>query len=202
MAERTLASYASSKVNFATGAPTSLPQLYMPFPGGAGSKIWYCPSAYMSPADVSKVSGNSWPSVGYFAYAQSLDLNKIIGSSTGGLGSEPANVDTTMPKVSALPKPSATVYMFDCAFNPNTEIDDPFNPGDSIYNSTLPGLRFKTLASRHFQGSVINFCDGHVKYFRDSYLTNGITEAMWSAKTEVPNPDVIWDPAYRYWLGH
>jgi hypothetical protein len=92
--------------------------------------------------------------------------------------------------------------MFDCAFNPNTEIDDPFSPSSAQYNSTLPGLRFKTLASRHFKGSVIVFCDGHSRYYKDSYLTNGITQSMWNNKTEVPVPDVIWNPAYRAYLGY
>jgi hypothetical protein len=55
------------------------------------------------------------------------------------------------------------------------------------------------VASRHFVGAVLNFCDGHANYFKDSYLTNG---ADFSTKLEGPVPDVIWDPAYRYFLDH
>ncbi|HEX3719760.1 MAG TPA: prepilin-type N-terminal cleavage/methylation domain-containing protein [Verrucomicrobiae bacterium] len=207
MAEHPLSYYAQNRINYQTGAPTSIPQYYMPFPGGAGSKIWNCPSAEMTASDVQHVEGNQYPSVGFFSYAQSLDLNKVIGTAGTSegqtlLGKEEPNVDTMMPKVTELPKPSATVFMFDCAYNPVTEIDDPFNPTDSVYNSVNPGLRFKTLASRHFKGSVIAFCDGHVRFYKDSYLTNGITAAMWNNKTEVAQPDVIWDAAYRAFLGY
>jgi prepilin-type N-terminal cleavage/methylation domain-containing protein/prepilin-type processing-associated H-X9-DG protein len=207
-----LSYYYNAKLNWVSGLPDpGQPQDYMPFPGRAGSKMWFCPSAVMSDSDVAAIAAGTYP--GFFAYAQDLDLNKIVGSSTSGdlLGSEPAGeatgvngtqvpaVDVTMPKVSSLPKPSATVYMFDAAFNPLTENDG--RSGDSSYNSIYPGIRFKTFASRHNKGGVITFCDGHDAYYKDAYITNGVTAAMWSAKTEPPNPDVIWDPAYRAYLG-
>jgi hypothetical protein len=135
------------------------------------------------------------PSVGYFGYCQSLDLNKQVGTANDSdkMGSdyEPYG---TMPKFTALPKPSATVLLFDAAFNPFTENENA-NP---IYNNQLPGLRFKSVASRHFTGAVLNFCDGHASYYNDFYLTNG---ADFSKKLEAPVPDVIWNPAYRAYLG-
>lgn len=196
MGERPLSSYANAKVNYMTGAPTSITQDYMPFPGGAGSKVWFCPSAYMSTADIAAVVPNSWPSVGFFAYAQNLDLNKIPGTaiSDTSLGSEYGPYPV-MGQVGKLPKPSATVLMFEEAFNPNTETDNDA-PQD---NSVLPGLRWKTLASRHFKGAVLNFCDGHARYFKDYYLTNGGNP---STKVEAPVPDVIWDPALRAYIGY
>ena len=203
MQQRTLASYVINKVNYSTGTPTTTTQDYMPFPGRSGSPIWFCPSATMTDANVAALSPNAWPSVGFFAFAQNLDLNKQIGTCTSAteVGSDYSPYPA-MPRVSTLPRPSATVQMFDCAFNPVTEIDDPFNPGASIYNSVNPGIRFKTLASRHFAGSVLNFLDGHAKYYKDSYLTNGITQTEWDSDLEVPLSDVIWNPAHRAFLGY
>jgi len=211
---RTYASYyAPPHINWENGAPTTKAQDYLPFPGRAGSKMWHCPAAQMSDADVASLQPDGGEGPGYFSYAQSLDLNKIVGTSTAGnlLGNEPKgefvgangqsypSVDNTEPKVSTLPKPAATVYMFDQAFNAAHE-DSGHN--DWMYNSLLPGLRFKSFASRHSKGGVIQFCDGHARYFKDSYITNGVTLAMWGAKTEAPVPDVIWNPAYRFYLGY
>ena len=83
------------------------------------------------------------------------------------------------PKYHNLPKPSATVLLFDAAFNPYTELENE-NP---IYNNQLPGLRFKSVASRHFTGAVLNFCDGHAGYYKDFYMTNG---ANFREKIEAP----------------
>jgi prepilin-type N-terminal cleavage/methylation domain-containing protein/prepilin-type processing-associated H-X9-DG protein len=206
-AGRGLASYYDPKphLNWATGAVDNKPQDFMPFPGRAGSKMWFCPSAQMSDSDVASLSPPQGASVGYFSYAQSLDLNKVIGTATPtSEGNEPPNVDTTMPKVSSLPKPSATVYMFDQLFNPNTE---PYysNNGDDKYDSENPANRFKEFASRHNNGGVINFCDGHVQYYKDYYVTNlcdfsSSLECYGPGKAAVP--DVIWNAAFRVALGY
>jgi len=196
-AGRTLASYASNRVNYATGSPTSQPYEFMPFPGAAGSPFWFCPAIQMTIAQAESqlaAAPETWPSVGYFGYCQSLDLNKVIGSSTSSDPLGNTYPYGTMPKISNLPRPSATVLLFDAAFNPYTELDNA-NP---IYNNQLPGLRFKSVASRHFTGAVLNFCDGHAAYYRDYYLTNG---ANFSEKLEAPVGDVIWDAAYRAYLG-
>ena len=196
-AGRTLGSYASNRVNYATGAPTSESYYYMPFPGGAGSPFWFCPGIQMTVGQAASqlaAAPETWPSVGYFGYCQSLDLNKIVGSVTGGDSGGNTYPYGTMPKISQLPKPSATVLLFDAAFNPYTELENE-NP---IYNNQLPGLRFKSVASRHFAGAVLSFCDGHAAYFKDFYMTNG---ANFAQKIEAPVPDVIWNPAYRAWRG-
>jgi hypothetical protein len=197
MAEHPLSYYANNKINYATGTPTSAPDKYMPFPNGAGSKVWFCPSAQMSESDVTTVLAveNSWPSVGFFAYAQSLDLNKIVGSCISDTSEGSTYPYPTMGKISNLQKPSATVLMFDVAFSPSTEVDN----ANANYNSTLPGLRFKTLASRHFKGAVLNFTDGHASFYKDYYLTNG---ANFAGDIEAPVPDVIWNPAHRAYLGY
>jgi len=201
-----LSYYCDNHVNYATGLPDlNTPQNYMPFPGRTASKIWFCPSAEMSDGDVSALAkeggapGGAW---GYFAYAQPIDLNKQVGTAT------PTTEGSTypypqMPKISTLPKPAATVLMFDQLFNPNTE---PYasNPNDSQYDSENPANRFKELASRHNKGAVLNFCDGHANYFKDYYVTN---LCDFGASVEAyPGggacPDVIWDPAFRAALGY
>ena len=225
---QTLSYYYDNDLNYATGKrdPAAPPQDYMPFPGRAGSKMWFCPSATMTDAEAAQIlaanpPGGGGASVGYFAYAQSLDLNKIIGTSTsstprgyvpgdnggtmqtfvGPNGETYPLEDNTMPKIGSLIKPAATVYMFDAEFNPNTELDGR-DTAPQNYNSIPPAVRFKTFASRHNKGGVIIFCDGHSAYYKDAYITNNVTPAMWSADEESPQPDVIWDPAYRAWIGY
>jgi prepilin-type N-terminal cleavage/methylation domain-containing protein len=193
-----LASYVTNRVNYLTGTPTSIIYDYMPFPGGTGSPLWFCPAIRMSMSEAASqlvAAPEEAPSVGYFGYCQSLDLNKVIGTADASnpLGSTYSPYGG-MPRISSLPKPSATVLLFDAAFNPYTELEN----GSPIYNNQLPGLRFKSLASRHFTGAVLNFCDGHAQYYKDSYLTNG---ANFSTKVEGLVPDVIWDAAYRAFVG-
>ncbi len=195
MATRTLASYSDAHLDWVTGKPNlSTPQNYLPFPGRAGSKIWFCPAASMTDSDVAALLGETPPGVdGFFSYAQPIDLNKIVGTAT------PTTEGTTysypqMPKLAELPKVSATVLLFDQCFNPHTEIDNDA----PLYNSENPGDRFKSLASRHSKGAVLAFCDGHSAYYKDYYLTNN---ANFASDLEAPVPDVIWNPAYRAAIG-
>ena len=206
MATRNLASYADLHLNYITGKPDlTTPQDYMPFPNRSGSKIWFCPSCTMSDSDVAALakeagaSGGAW---GYFSYAQPIDLNKQIGSASPT--SEGVSYPYPgMPKISNLPKPSATVLLFDQLFNPNTE---PYtsNPADSQYDSENPGNRFKELASRHSKGAVLSFCDGHASYYKDYYVTNdcdfGASVEAYPGGPAVP--DIIWNAAFRAALGY
>jgi hypothetical protein len=177
----------------------------------------------MSDADAANIANANPPvgrSVGYFAYAQSLDLNKIVGTASSGTprGLVPGDVggamqmftyngsqypieDNTMPKVSSLPKPSATVYMFDAEFNPTTDLNGR-DAAPQTYNSVPPAVRFKSFSSRHNYGAVIIFCDGHSSYFKSAYITNNMTPTMWTSDEESPLGDVVWDPAYRAWIGY
>jgi prepilin-type N-terminal cleavage/methylation domain-containing protein/prepilin-type processing-associated H-X9-DG protein len=204
--------------NWFTGQVTSKAQDYMPFPGRAGSKMWHCPAAQMTDAEVNELAstGNT-ESVGYFSYCQSLDLNKVIGTATAtfrgyapGLdplatftapnGKQYPLEDAYMPKVSSLPKPAATVYMFDEAFNPDT--DNCNSSPMKNFQAVDPGKRWDTFSNRHSLGGVIVFCDGHARYYKDNYITNFVKGANLSNDLEPPVPDVIWDPAYRYFLGY
>jgi prepilin-type N-terminal cleavage/methylation domain-containing protein/prepilin-type processing-associated H-X9-DG protein len=193
--------------NWLTGFPdtSTHKQNSLPFPGRAGSKIWFCPSAQMSDSDVNVLGApQQAASVGFFSYAQPIDLNKQVGTATT------STEGTTypfpqMPKISNLPKPSATILMFDQYFNPVTEAYEGVAGGSSIYNSENPANRFKELASRHTKGAVINFCDGHAQYYKDYYVTN-YCDFGTSLETYGPGtpavPDIIWDPAYRAALGY
>jgi prepilin-type N-terminal cleavage/methylation domain-containing protein/prepilin-type processing-associated H-X9-DG protein len=201
---KTLAYYADRHINWATGLPDlTTPENYLPFPGRTGSKVWFCPSATMSDADVAALGTSPPGSGGFFSYAQPIDLKDIVGTATT---TEPGTTYPypQMPKITTYPKPSATVLMFDQLFNPNTE---PYasNPDDSQWDSTNPGNRFKELASRHNKGAVINFCDGHAQYYKDYYVTNDCDfsdslECYGPGKPAVP--DIIWNPAYRAALGY
>jgi prepilin-type N-terminal cleavage/methylation domain-containing protein len=204
--EHPLSWYAQYQKNYLTGVKTAIPQDYLPFPGRAGSKIWFCPAAQMSDSDVASLAPeNGAPGGGgFFAYAQAIDLNKQVG--TASWTSEGStNVYPWMPHLSTLPKPSASVLLFDQLFNPHTEIYAPDPTADSQYDSENPGDRFKFFASRHSVGGVMNFCDGHASYYKDFYVTNYCDfstslECYGPGKPVVP--DIIWDPAFRAFVGY
>ncbi len=205
MATQPLSYYYDTKRNYATGTlDLTTPQNYMPFPGRAGSKIWFCPSASMTDEQATPptLAAETYP--GFFAYAQPIDLNKIVGTASINPDTEGKTYPfPQMPKISTLPKPSATVLLFDQLFNPVTE---PYTqkPSDSQYNSENPGNRFKEVASRHNAGAVLAFCDGHSQYFKDFYITNlcdfGASIECKPGSNAVP--DIIWDPSFRAALGY
>ena len=148
----------------------------IPFPGGKG-KIWHCPSASMTVDQVQIVPNHG--AEGFFSYDMNIDLKKLTAST---------DMDyPRMPKIGSLRLPSATVMLFDCVFNPSTEVVN----GSPQYNSVNPANRWRSFASRHFSGGVINFIDGHAKYFKDRYVTNG------AAGNEVRLGDIIWNDPYR-----
>jgi prepilin-type N-terminal cleavage/methylation domain-containing protein/prepilin-type processing-associated H-X9-DG protein len=149
--------------------------LCIPFPGGKG-KIWHCPSASMTRDEVAIVGGGA---EGFFSYDMNIDLKKQTAD---------ANIAyPRMPKIVTFRMPSATVLLFDCVFNPGTEVVN----SSPQYNSVNPANRWRSFASRHNSGGVINFLDGHAKYFTDRYVTNG------ASTYEVRNGDIIWNDPYR-----
>jgi prepilin-type N-terminal cleavage/methylation domain-containing protein len=163
MAERCLSNY------FAL--PGGDPRNKLPFPGRNG-KIWQCPSAKMSDSDYAQLQGGG--ANGFFSYAMNIDLK------------DPNGIwPDWMPKLSILPKPSATVLMFDVVFNPVTEVVN----GSPGYNSVNPANRYRSLGVRHEIGTVLNFCDGHASYYKIRSLTN----FPGYPSTEPPHPEVIWD---------
>ena len=145
-----------------------------PLPGReqAAAKIWYCPSATMSDSDFNVLAGGG--KYGFFSIAYNIDLKDP------GKG-----YPDWMPRLSILPKPSATVLMFDVVFNPVTEVVN----GSPQYNSVNPANRYRSLGTRHEQGTVLSFCDGHANYYKMRYLTN---YPNWPG-SEPLIPDVIWN---------
>jgi prepilin-type N-terminal cleavage/methylation domain-containing protein/prepilin-type processing-associated H-X9-DG protein len=160
------------------------PRTYMPFPGGSGkaSKIWECPSASMTPAQYTSLAEGG--QYGFFSYADNIDLKEV--GQVIGTTDRTRDYPNWMPKISNLPKPSATVLMFDVVFNPVTEIVN----ASPQYNSVNAANRFRSIGVRHDNGTVINFCDGHASYFKIFAVTN---TAMGTVNSEPLNPDIIWN---------
>src|SRR5260221_13873172 len=160
--------------------PGGDPRKKMPFPGANG-KIWECPSATMTASDYGALNGGG--ANGFFSYAFNIDLKRILkpDGSFGDIGYP------KMPKFTAFPKPSATVLMFDVVFNPVSEIVN----GSPGFNSVNPANRFNSIGVRHDLGTVINFCDGHAKYYKINAVTNKTTYGV-SGSNEPLNPEIIW----------
>ena len=169
VAEKTLLDYFNMP-----GRTGDMPK-WIPFPGGKG-KIWHCPSAMMNQAEVDLVGGGA---EGFFSYDMNIDLKKQT---------ESANITyPRMRKIGDFKNAAVTVLLFDCVFNPSTEIVN----ASPQFNSVNPANRWRSFASRHNSGGVINFLDGHVKYFKDHYVTNG------ASTYEARLGDITWNDPYR-----
>ena len=159
----------------------------------AASKMWECPAASMSAATVQTIlPGNGVD--GFFSYAMNIDLKRV--GSTTTANKTPAGV-VIMPKLTSFRQPTATVFMFDQAFDPVTEAGDNGSPQ---YNSVNPADRQNNFARRHNKGGIINFFDGHAAYFKSAYIQTppyGTSAASTGGENEPLLSDVIWDPPYR-----
>lgn len=148
----------------------------MPFPGGKG-RIWHCPAASMSDSEYAVLSGGG--ANGFFSMVFNIDLKK---------GSAGTLTYPLMPKLASIPKPSATVMLFDCVFNPVTEVVN----GSPQFNSVNPANRYKSVGSRHEKGTIIAFLDGHANFFKDDAVTNTVKYGT-ASNGEPNNSDIIWD---------
>src|ERR1035438_497421 len=158
LAERNLSAYYSD-LTAARGGSATKATIYMPFPGGKGA-IWECPAANMSLGTVATIlSGNGMD--GFFSYDMNIDLKKDPNNSSGTVNLKYPQ----MPKMTVFRQPSATVFMFDCVFDPVTEVVEG-DPNSNKYNSANPANRQRNFATRHNKGGVINFFDGHAAYFK------------------------------------
>lgn len=154
----------------------------------AASKIWECPSASMNASEAQTVI-TAGGGLGFFSYDMNLDLKRANDGTFTAVNKNSAGAPI-MPKLTSLKNPSAVVFLFDCVFNPTTEVVN----GSPQFNSVNPANRQNSFASRHNKGGSINFFDGHVTYFKTSYIqsnpsTKGEKEPLLS--------DVIWDVPYR-----
>lgn len=168
----------------------------MPFPGKKGP-IWECPSAQMALSTIENGGLHScdnppqgYPGpggAGFFSIDMNIDLKR-------GPGGETTLPWPQMPQLTAFRNPSATVFMFDCVFDPVTERGVNQAPE---YNSVNPANRQNSFAARHSLGGDINFLDGHAAYFKDSYVTNGNGSSSVPYSYEPLLPDIIWNAAGR-----
>jgi prepilin-type N-terminal cleavage/methylation domain-containing protein/prepilin-type processing-associated H-X9-DG protein len=150
----------------------------LPFPGREG-KLWHCPTAKAAGNDYFLRSG----SFGFFSFAMNVDL-KLLSSIDNGV---PGNIQEypNMPKVASVRNPASLVLLTEAAFSPMLE---PYTP-DPTRNGVLPAVRGERFATRHNEkGGNLVFIDGHTRYYRRSYITDG------NGPKEKFNPDVVWNP--------
>ncbi|MFM2295349.1 MAG: hypothetical protein RLZZ350_1762 [Verrucomicrobiota bacterium] len=173
VADKPLTNYTINAVATATANKELIP-----YPGGVG-KIWSCPSATMTPGDLSALSGSGRD--GFFSFDMNIDLKK-----QSGTGSSSTNYPyPTMPKLVNVGKPTQTVFIFDCIFSQSLE-------GGNTFNSVNPANRWNSAASRHNKGGNIVFLDGHANYFKSNTIA-----ASGTGTTESTNSVLIWSPPYR-----
>ena len=152
----------------------------MPFPGGKG-KIWHCPGARFSGSDSTILNGGG--QYGFFSYEMNIDLKKQTAT---------ANYTyPNMPTLGGIPLPARTVMMFDGVFSPTEEKVN----NSPQFNGVNPANRWRSFASRHDLGGVINFMDGHAGYYKTSVVQAGGTAS--GAATETPGAELIWNPPAR-----
>ncbi|HTV62983.1 MAG TPA: prepilin-type N-terminal cleavage/methylation domain-containing protein [Verrucomicrobiae bacterium] len=176
--------YYYDNMNAHPGASGTKATQYLPFPGGLGH-IWECPSASMLLPTVANVlAGNGKD--GFFSYVMNIDLKR----EANGVTAIPYLNDPNMPKMTSFKQPTATVFMYDCVFDPATEIVN----ASPQYDSVNPANRQNSFASRHVYGGMINFLDGHVAYYKTAYIQNNPSDG---GEGEPLLSDVIWDAPYR-----
>jgi prepilin-type N-terminal cleavage/methylation domain-containing protein/prepilin-type processing-associated H-X9-DG protein len=180
LAEQTLAAYYAVS-STARGTANSKTTLYLPFPGGKGP-MWECPSASMTAHTVNTILAGHGQ-YGFFSYVMNIDLKR----QANGTSTMPY---PSMPTVTSLRHSSQTVFLFDCVFDPVTEVVN----GSPQYNSVNPANRQNSFASRHDKGGNIVFFDGHAHYFKTSYIQSNPSSG---GEGEPLLSDVIWDPPYR-----
>ena len=179
VADRNLSDYYANLTS-ARGTSATKATQYMPFPGAVG-RIWECPSAIMALSTVSGILvGNG--TAGFFSYGMNIDLKRLGDGTTANTNS--------MPKLTALKQPTATVFMFDEVFDPVSEVVN----ASPQYNSVNPANRQNSFAARHNKGGIINFFDGHSSYFKTAYIQDNPSSG---GESEPLIGDVIWDPPYR-----
>ncbi len=180
VAERPLSYYTANAV---TGAGASLKNSdTVPFPGGKG-KIFQCTGAQLTGPDFATLDTTGSGADGFFSFDMNIDLKKQDSSVNFPY--------PQMPKLTAIPKPTDTVFLFDCVFSPSAEVVN----GSPQYNSVNPANRWRSFASRHSNGGDIVFLEGHVGYYKTAIVQAGGT--MTGTATEIPGSPLIWNPPYR-----
>jgi hypothetical protein len=157
-----------------------------PPPYVGSGKLWECPSAKMDLATVTGGILQLGGANGFFSYDMNIDLKMNPAFPTGTVKMAYPN----MPKITSFKRAAVTVFMFDCVFDPITEVVN----GSPGFNSVNPANRQNSIASRHSKGGCLTFLDGHAAYFKTNYIQSGTSPG---GKNEPLLPDVIWDAPYR-----
>jgi prepilin-type N-terminal cleavage/methylation domain-containing protein len=156
----------------------------VPFPDGLG-KMFQCAGARMVGNDLATVSGAGQD--GFFSYNMNIDLKR----KTPGYAAADAYAYPTMPRLTSIPRTADTVFLFDCVFSPSQEVVN----NSPSFNSVNPANRWRSYASRHSQGGEILFVEGHVGYYKTSFVQAG--GSMSGTAQETAGATLIWNPPYR-----
>ena len=169
---------ADKPLSYYSNLPGGNAQLKLPFPGATG-KIWHCPTAKASSADVFLQSGG----FGFFSYVMNLDLKLKTTIDNGVQGN--SFTYPSMPKLGTVRNPSAVVLMTEVAFSPSQET----YTSTPTRNGIFPAARWSYFPKRHNDRGAITFIDGHSAIFKRSYVINPA-----GGRKEVFNPDIWWNP--------
>lgn len=160
-------------------AASDAPRADLPFPGGR-APFWHCPAAKAAGKDRFLAEG----AFGFFSVAMNVDL-KLLSSIRNNVRGN-AFEYPEMPRLGAIPNPSATVLLTDTAFSPTLEVYTLTPERNGIF----PAARSTHFAQRHSnRGANLVFVDGHASAYRRNYITNGPL-----AREEKFNTDVVWNP--------
>ena len=174
--EQTLGSYFN-----AAQASTLAAKAVLPFPNNGIGKIYECPAAPTPPGDHFLQGGE----YGFFSYCMNIDLKLLSSIANGVTGNQ--FTYGTMPALSSIRFPSATVLMTEEAFSPTME-NYTTTPSD---NGIYPCERWTNFPKRHDQGGVLGFIDGHSAWYKWSYVFNPNPSP---ARQELLLGDIWWDP--------
>jgi len=161
------------------------PRLKFPFPDNGIGKVWMCPTAKATTSDTFTGAASSGGTFGFFSYVMNLDLKlktTIDNGVQGNMFPYP-----TMPKLSQVRMPSATVLLTEQAFS---ETQETYTASPSR-NGILPSHRWNNFSKRHNDGGTLVFLDGHSKAYKWDYVFN---KAAPTGRKEVFNGDIWWNP--------
>ena len=118
-------------------------------------------------------------------------MNIVLPRTTPGYANADAMSYPLMPTVRRISLPARTVLIIDSVFSPHDEVVN----GSPQFNSVNPAGRWRSFASRHDSGGVINFVDGHAGYYRTKVVQD--SGSMTGTTVENSGAELIWNPPYR-----